>query len=158
MAKATDVDFLVKKWFEELSKSFEENQVSFKTAPKIQEGIKTDQAVFDELSNYILDVNKEYSAEDISALWEMIDKSRKSLSREDYQTLKDALREQIQNRDLAIEEAEWLRTEGKAIEMWEDIKAVKEFQKRILEIEEQEKNIGKVRSVTSLFHLFVKWQ
>jgi hypothetical protein len=35
---------------------------------------------------------------------------------------------------LAIEEAEWLRTEGKAIEMWEDIKAVKEFQKRILEI------------------------
>jgi hypothetical protein len=47
----------------------------------------------------------------------MIDKSRKSLSREDYQTLKDALREQIQNRDLAIEEAEWLRTEGKAIEM-----------------------------------------
>ena len=144
MAKATDVDFLVKKWFEELSKSFEENQVSSKTAPKIQEGIKTDQAVFDELSNYILDVNKEYSAEDISALWEMIDKSRKSLSREDYQTLKDALREQIQNRDLAIEEAEWLRTEGKAIEMWEDIKAVKEFQKRILEIEEQEKNIGKV--------------
>ena len=38
------------------------------------------------------------------AIWKMIDDNRKNLSREDYQTLKEALREQIQNCDIALSE------------------------------------------------------
>lgn len=74
----------------------------------------------------------------------MIDDNRKNLSREDYQTLKEALREQTQNWDIEWQWDEFLKTEWKDIEMWVDAQAVKDFQSRILKIENEEKNVGKV--------------
>lgn len=74
----------------------------------------------------------------------MIDDNRKNLSLEDYKTLKEALREQTQNWDIDVQWDEWLKTEWKDIENWVDSKAVKDFQSRILKIENEEKNVGKV--------------
>ena len=74
----------------------------------------------------------------------MIDDNRKNLSLEDYKTLKEALREQTQNWDIALSEEEWLKTERQDIINWVDAQAVKDFQSRILKIENEEKNVGKV--------------
>ena len=74
----------------------------------------------------------------------MIDDNRKNLSLEDYKTLKEALREQTQNWDIALSEEEWLKTEWQDIINWVDAQAVKDFQSRILKIENEEKNVGKV--------------
>ena len=74
----------------------------------------------------------------------MIDDNRKNLSKEDYQLLKDALRDQTQNWDIEWQWDQWLKTEWKDIENWVDSKAVKDFQSRILKIENEEKNVWKV--------------
>ena len=74
----------------------------------------------------------------------MIDDNRKNLSKEDYQMLKESLREQTQNWDIEWQWDEWLKTEWKDIENWVDAQAVKDFQSRILKIENEEKNVWKV--------------
>ena len=141
MAKASDVDFLIKKWFSDLYDSYRKEPFKKKT---VADEIKTNQAVFDELVWYIAEVNKWWEESDVMSLWKMIDENRKNLSLEDYRNLKEALRDQTKNWDIDVQWDEWLKTEWQDIINWVDSKAVKDFQSRILRIENEEKNVGKV--------------
>ena len=120
--------------------NFKENQVSSKTATK--------QDVFDwlvESIESITDEANQYTDADIKVMEQYLEESRKDLSENDYKNLKEFLNYQKNEYEIAKGEREFYESwEAQRIINWEDEKAVKDFQSRILKIENEEKNVGKV--------------
>ena len=120
--------------------NFKENQVSSKTATK--------QDVFDwlvESIESITDEANQYTDADIKVMEQYLEESRKDLSENDYKNLKEFLNYQKNEYEIAKGEKEFYESwEAQRIINWEDEKAVKDFQSRILRIENEEKNVGKV--------------
>jgi len=120
--------------------NFKENQVSSKTATK--------QDVFDwlvESIESITDEANQYTDADIKVMEQYLEESRKDLSENDYKNLKEFLNYQKNEYEIAKGEREFYESwEAQRIINWEYEKAVKDFQSRILKIENEEKNVGKV--------------
>ena len=120
--------------------NFKENQVSSKTATK--------QDVFDwlvESIESITDEANQYTDADIKVMEQYLEESRKDLSENDYKNLKEFLNYQKNEYEIAKGEREFYESwEAQRIINWEDEKAVKDFQSRILRIENEEKNVWKV--------------
>ena len=120
--------------------NFKENQVSSKTATK--------QDVYNGLVEAIESITDEwnqYTDADIKVMEQYLEESRKDLSENDYKNLKEFLNYQKNEYEIAKGEREFYESwEAQRIINWEDEKAVKDFQSRILRIENEEKNVGKV--------------
>jgi len=116
--------------------NFKENQVSSKTA--------TNQEVFNDLADAIADIWEDTTDADIKLIEQLLEENRKELSEWDYKTLKSVLEDQKSDWEIAKWEKEFMEWEWKRIINNEDAKAVKDFQSRILKIENEEKNVWKV--------------